>query len=60
MVGYITAQEAAEKWSVTTRQIQLWCKTDKLRGAQKWGRDWAIPEIAERPAMKHKDKKNKG
>jgi predicted site-specific integrase-resolvase len=56
MQGYITANQAAEKWHVTPRQIQLWCKTGKIRNAQKWGRDWAIPEDAERPPVKHKSK----
>jgi len=56
MDGYLTVQQAAEKWSVTPRQIQLWCKSNKIRGSRKWGRDWAIPEIAERPAIKHKEK----
>jgi len=56
MDGYMTVQQAANKWQVTPRQIQLWCKTKKIRGAEKWGRDWAIPESAERPAIKHKSK----
>jgi len=49
MEGYMTVQQTAKKWKVTTRQVQLWCKTEKIRGAQKWGRDWTIPEDAERP-----------
>jgi hypothetical protein len=56
MQGFITVHQAAEKWGVTPRQIQLWCKTNKIRRAQKWGRDWAIPEDAERPPVKHKSK----
>lgn len=49
MEGFITVQQAAIKWKVTPRQIQLWCKTNKIHGVQKWGRDWAIPNDAERP-----------
>ena len=56
MQGFITVQQAAEKWEVTPRQVQLWCKTDKIRGAQKWGRDWAIPADSDRPPVKHKKK----
>ena len=55
MDGYITVQQAAEKWNVTPRQAQLWCKTDKIRGVQKWGRDWAIPEDAERPITRKRN-----
>jgi hypothetical protein len=47
--GYITVQEAAEKWKVTERQVQLWCKADKISGAKMLSRIWIIPENAERP-----------
>ncbi len=60
MEGYMTAQQAANRWNVTPRQIQLWCKTKKIRGAEKWGRDWAIPQNAERPAIRHKATYNEG
>lgn len=43
----MTVQQAVIKWDVTPRQIQLWYKTGRLLGAQKWNRDWAIPENAE-------------
>jgi hypothetical protein len=52
MEGYITVQQASGYWGVTPRQVQLWCKTNKICGAIKWGRDWAIPEKAERPTAK--------
>lgn len=59
MEGYMTVQQAANKWGVTPRQIQLWCKTGKLLGAQKWNRDWVIPKNAERPPTKHKKRLSK-
>ena len=59
MNGYLTVRQAAEKWEVTPRQIQLWCKTGKLEGAEKWNKDWMIPEKAPRPIMRHKHKLNK-
>lgn len=59
MEGYMTVQQAAAKWDVTPRQIQLWCKTGKLIGAQKWNRDWVISENVERPPKKHKKKLSK-
>jgi hypothetical protein len=33
MEGFMTVQQAASKWEVTPRQIQLWCKSGKLFGA---------------------------
>ncbi len=52
MNGYISVKEAAEKWGVTSRQVQLWCKNEKIPGAQMLIRIWIIPKTAERPVPK--------
>lgn len=49
MNGYITVQEAAEKWGVTSRQVQILCKTNRIPGATRLSRIWIIPENAEKP-----------
>lgn len=49
MNRYITAQEAAEKWGVTPRQVQILCKENRVHGASRMGRIWIIPENAEKP-----------
>ena len=49
MNGYITAKEAGEKWGVTDRQVQLWCKAGKIDDASKFGDSWAIPDTAIKP-----------
>lgn len=49
MKGYMTVQEAAEKWRVTVRQVQLWCKANKIPDATMLSRIWIIPEQAVRP-----------
>ena len=46
---YITAAQAAEKWGLTVRRIQDLCRNDKIHGAVRWGRDWMIPNDANRP-----------
>lgn len=56
MNGCIMVQDAAKKWSVTSRQVQLWCKKERILGAQKNSRIWVIPENAERPTTKRKVK----
>lgn len=48
--GYVTAKELAEKWGLTTRTIQVMCSDGRIKGAVKFGRDWAIPYDAEKPA----------
>ena len=49
MNGYITVQEAAEKWGVTPRQVQILCKANRIPGATRLSRIWIIPEKAEKP-----------
>ncbi|MPN07676.1 hypothetical protein SDC9_154947 [bioreactor metagenome] len=56
MNGYMTVQDAAKKWSVTSRQVQLWCKEKKIPGAHMYSRIWVIPENAGRPITKRKAK----
>ena len=48
MNGYITAQEASEKWGITVRQVQLLCKTNRVKGATMLSRIWIIPENAQK------------
>lgn len=49
MNGYITAQEAAHKWNITTRQVQILCKDGRIDGVARVSRIWLIPENAEKP-----------
>jgi len=56
MNGYISVQEAAEKWNVTPRQVQILCKEGRIKGAEIMSRIWIIPEDAEKPTRKPKEK----
>lgn len=49
MNGYIIVQEAAEKWRISTRQVQILCKENRIKGATRMSRIWIIPEDAEKP-----------
>jgi len=49
MNGYITVQDAAEKWGITPRQVQVLCKEQRIKGATRMSRIWIIPEDAEKP-----------
>lgn len=46
---YLTIKQAAEKWNLTTRWVQILCATGKIDGVVKFGRAWAIPTNAEKP-----------
>lgn len=49
MNGFITVQEAADKWGITPRQVQLLCKNNRIKGTSRISRIWIIPENAEKP-----------
>ena len=49
MKDYITVQEAAGKWGITSRQVQILCKANRIVGAARMSRIWIIPENAEKP-----------
>ncbi len=46
---YIKIGEAAEKWGLSSRQVQHLCTLGSVVGAVKFGRDWMIPKDAPRP-----------
>jgi translation initiation factor IF-1 len=61
MNGYITVQEAADKWNITARQVQILCKDNRIVGAKRMSRIWIIPEDAPKPTSRKKNcQKNKG
>lgn len=47
---YMTIQEAAEVWGISSRRIQKLCIEGRLENAKKFGRQWAIPTDTERPS----------
>ena len=46
---YISTKEAAEKWGICRRRIQVLCANDRIPGARQVGNTWIIPENAEKP-----------
>lgn len=55
MNGYITVQEAAQKWRIISRQVQLLCKEHRVIGATRMSRICFIPEKAEKPTRMTKN-----
>ena len=55
IMKYISASEAAEKWGVTPRRVQILCSENKVKGAERFGRNWMIPETAVLPSSGKKD-----
>jgi predicted site-specific integrase-resolvase len=54
---YLSAKEAAEKWNISRRRVQILCEEGRIPGAFKLSNVWAIPKDAEKPADRRKAKK---
>ena len=52
---YITVQEAAQKWGVTTRRVQMLCNENRIKGAYRFGKSWRIPTTAVLPNARKKN-----
>lgn len=46
---YMSIQQAAEQWGVSSRRVQQLCKSGAIDGAVKEGRSWRIPVQAQSP-----------
>ena len=66
---YLSTTQIAAKWNCSPRWVAILCEGRRIKGAQKTGSTWIIPEEAERPAdarvksgkyIKHKEAKTDG
>ena len=57
-MGYITASQAAKKWNISQRRVQILCVQNRIDGVFKLGENWAIPENAEKPIDNRRKGKN--
>lgn len=46
---YMNVREAAERWGISPRQVQLYCTGGRIQGAQKHSGVWTIPEDTPKP-----------
>ena len=46
---YITAKQAAQKWGISERRVQVLCEQGRIEGVQRLGKAWAIPITAIKP-----------
>lgn len=58
-MGYISASQAANKWNITQRRVQILCAENRVEGAFKVGEVWAIPDDASKPVDHRKRQKQK-
>lgn len=50
MLNYISVQDAAKKWNISERRIQVLCNENRIDGAVRFGHAWAIPKDVEKPS----------
>lgn len=53
---YMTANQAAHKWDISQRRVQILCANGRIPGVFKLGEAWAIPADSKKP----NDKRKKG
>lgn len=58
-MGYMTASQAAKKWNISQRRVQILCSENRIKGTFKLGEAWAIPENAEKPEKPEDNRKVK-
>ena len=48
-MDYISAKEAAGKWGITQRRVEVLCMNGQIHGVERIGNMWLIPKSAEKP-----------
>lgn len=48
-MSYISISEAAAKWKISNRRIQVLCVQNRIPGACRIGNMWVIPKDAQKP-----------
>ena len=52
MENYMTLAQAADKWDISARRIRTLCEQERILGATRFGRAWAIPVDSLKPEDK--------
>ena len=47
---YLSVAQTAERWGISPRRIQILCNEERIPGAVRIGRTWAIPDNEPKPA----------
>ncbi len=58
-MDYMTASQAAEKWHISQRRVQILCSEGRIAGVFKLGENWAIPVNSQKPLDARTKKENK-
>lgn len=50
--NFMTCEEISEKWGISERTIQIYCKEGRIPGAEKYQGVWHLPSDAQKPMRK--------
>ena len=53
---YCSVAQIASKWNLSERTVRDYCAKGKIVGAFLTGKTWNIPEIAQKPLRKKRNK----
>ena len=53
---YITVKEAAQRWGVSTRRVQILCSQARIPGVYRFGKSWMIPSEATLPSASRRSR----
>lgn len=53
-MDYMTASQAAKRWQISQRRVQVLCSEGRIPGVFKLGEAWAIPSDTEKPEDKRR------
>ena len=59
MKGYLSVREILYKWNAYRRWGSKLAQDGGIPGVERFGRSWAVPEDAEKPADPRKEKKQR-
>lgn len=48
-MDYMNAKEAADKWGLSVRRVQVLCEQGRVDGVERLGNVWLIPKNAKKP-----------
>ncbi len=48
-MNYLSAKEAADKWGISDRRVQILCNQNRIPGVIRIGSTWGIPDNADKP-----------
>ena len=57
---YLTAEEIANIWGISSRRVRILCNKGRVEGAITKGNLWLIPSDAQKPQEQRRGRKNSG